>query len=143
MNPKQTAKLALLTAACTLTGKTVTVIPSLPKGRVPAHCAFALDSTVIFVTVSKDGALGHVAISKNGALDLPFVRSFAGSYASAAERADELEKGRDANGYTLGRKPRVVASKGTETQTMVTPANVPNVFADVPEPEQEQEQKAA
>lgn len=97
MTTKQQAKLATLQAAVTSRGEgnMVEVIPSLPDGRQPKS-KFPLDSSVIYALVNRRG---HVAIGANGAIDLPFVRSFPGSYFAGAVIADQLEAKCDPNGF--------------------------------------------
>ena len=86
---------------------TVEVIPSLPQGRLPKS-KFPLDSSVMYVLVN---GRGHVAIGANGAIDLPFVRSFPGSYFEGAVIADQLEAECDPNGFKSRRSGLSVGSR--------------------------------
>jgi len=88
MTKKQQSKLAMLRAAVAGRGEgnAVEVILSLPQGRLPKS-KFPLDSSVMYALVN---GRGHVAIGANGAIDLPFVRSFPGSYFEGAVVADQL-----------------------------------------------------
>lgn len=101
MTTKQQEKLKMLRDAVAArgAGNNVEVIGSLPTGRL-SKSKFPLDSSVIYVLVN---GRGHVAISANGAIELPFVRSFPGSYFEGAVSADQLEARCDPNGFKIHR----------------------------------------
>jgi hypothetical protein len=101
MTSKQESKLAKLQAAVAARGENnrIEVIPELPECRQP-KAYFPLDSTALYVLVN---GRGHVAISTNGAVDLPFVRSFRGSYFDGAVIADQLEAECDPDGFKIRR----------------------------------------
>jgi len=122
MTNKQEAKLAMLKAAVSARGEgnTVEVISSLPEGRLP-KTRFPLDSSVIYALVN---GRGHVAITANGAVDLPFVRSFSDKYFDAAVIADLLEVQCDTNGFKARRSTpdagrRVISSSASDANRAI------------------------
>lgn len=120
MTAKQHAKLAMLRVVVAERGdgNTVDVIPSLPEGRQP-KTKFPLDSSVIYALVN---GRGHVAIGANGAVDLPFVRSFPGSYFAGAVIADQLEEKCDPNGFKPRQGGRSGGSGCSPSRVFVTDA---------------------
>jgi hypothetical protein len=103
MTTKQQEKLKMLRNSVAARGErnTVEVIASLPGDR-RSKSKFPLDSSVIYALVNRQG---HVAISAGGSIDLPFVRSFRGSYFAGAVQADQLEKQCDPDGFKVRGTP--------------------------------------